>query len=193
MTYSLALFPLQTVVFPGGLLPLRVFEPRYMDMVTQAIAERAAFGICAIREGRDVDVTAKHYTLGTRVHVMDWDMPQPGILHIQTQALERFVVRSSHSEPNGLRIGEVDDVSPEPAMEVPAELTLGAEVLYQIINELGADKFAQPHDYNNATWISYRLSEVLPLKLSVRQNLLEMNDSIARLTILTDFLKKQTN
>lgn len=193
MTYSLALFPLQTVVFPGGLLPLRVFEPRYMDMVTQAIAERAAFGICAIREGRDIDTTAKHYTLGTRVHVMDWDMPQPGILHIQTQASERFVVRSSHSESTGLRIGEVDDVSPEPAIEVPAELTLGAEVLYQIINELGTEKFAQPHDYSNATWISYRLSEVLPLKLSVRQNLLEMNDSIARLTILTDFLKKQTN
>jgi len=193
MTYSLALFPLQTVVFPGGLLPLRVFEPRYMDMVTQAIADDAAFGICAIREGRDVDVAAKHYTLGTRVHVMDWDMPQPGILHIQTRGLERFVVRSSRSEPNGLRIGEVDDVSEEPATALPEELTLGAEVLYQVINELGADKFTQPHDYTNATWISYRLSEVLPLKLSVRQNLLEMNDSIARLTILTDFLKKQTN
>lgn len=193
MTYSLALFPLQTVVFPGGLLPLRVFEPRYMDMVTQAIADGAAFGICAIREGRDIDPAAKHYALGTRVHVMDWDMPQPGILHIQTQALERFVVRSSHSESNGLRIGEVDNVNPEPSMAVPADLALGAEVLYQIINELGAEKFAQPHDYSNATWISYRLSEVLPLKLSVRQNLLEMNDSIARLTILTDFLKKQTN
>ncbi len=193
MTYSLPLFPLQTVVFPGGLLPLRVFEPRYMDMVTQAIADRAAFGICAIREGRDIDVTAKHYTVGTRVQVMDWDMPQPGILHIQTQALERFVVRSSHSEPNGLRVGEVDDLSAEPAMALPEELILGAEVLYQIVNELGIDKFARPHDYNNATWVSYRLSEVLPLKLSVRQNLLEMNDSVARLTILTEFLKKQTN
>jgi len=193
MTYSLPLFPLQTVVFPGGLLPLRVFEPRYMDMVTQAIADRAAFGICAIREGRDIDITAKHYTVGTRVQVMDWDMPQPGILHIQTQALERFVVRSSHSEPNGLRVGEVDDVSAEPAMALPEELILGAEVLYQIVNELGIDKFARPHDYNNATWVSYRLSEVLPLKLSVRQNLLEMNDSVARLTILTEFLKKQTN
>ena len=193
MTYSLALFPLQTVVFPGGLLPLRVFEPRYMDMVTQAIAERAAFGICAIREGRDIDVAAKHYTIGTRVQVIDWDMPQPGILHIQTQALERFVVRSSHSEASGLRIGEVDDVSAEPAVALPEELTLAAEVLYQIINELGADKFAPPHDYNNAVWVGYRLSEILPLKLSVRQNLLEMNDSIARLTILTDFLKKQTN
>lgn len=193
MTYSLPLFPLQTVVFPGGLLPLRVFEPRYMDMVTQAIADRAAFGICAIREGRDIDITAKHYTVGTRVQVMDWDMPQPGILHIQTQALERFVVRSSHSEPNGLRVGEVDDVSAEPAMALPEELILSAEVLYQIVNELGIDKFARPHDYNNATWVSYRLSEVLPLKLSVRQNLLEMNDSVARLTILTEFLKKQTN
>lgn len=193
MTYSLPLFPLQTVVFPGGLLPLRVFEPRYMDMVTQAIADRAAFGICAIREGRDIDIAAKHYTVGTRVQVIDWDMPQPGILHIQTQALERFVVRSSHSEPNGLRVGEVDDVSAEPAMALPEELILGAEVLYQIVNELGIDKFARPHDYNNATWVSYRLSEVLPLKLSVRQNLLEMNDSVARLTILTEFLKKQTN
>ena len=193
MTYSLALFPLQTVIFPGGLLPLRVFEPRYMDMVTQAIADRAAFGICAIREGRDIDIAAKHYNVGTCVKVIDWDMPQPGILHIQTQALERFVVRNSRSEPNGLRVGEVDEVSPEPAVPLPEELTLGAEVLYQIINELGAEKFAQPHDYSNATWISYRLSEVLPLKLSVRQNLLEMNDSIARLTILTEFLKKQTN
>ena len=193
MTYSLALFPLQTVVFPGGLLPLRVFEPRYMDMVTQAIADRAAFGICAIREGRDVDVTAKHYNVGTCVKVIDWDMPQPGILHIQTQALERFVVRSSRSETNGLRIGEVDAVSSELAIALPEELTLAAEVLYQIINELGTEKFAPPHDYTNATWVSYRLSEVLPLKLSVRQNLLEMNDSVARLTILTEFLKKQTN
>lgn len=193
MTYSLALFPLQTVIFPGGLLPLRVFEPRYMDMVTQAIADRAAFGICAIREGRDVDIAAKHYNVGTCVKVIDWDMPQPGILHIQTQALERFVVRSSRSETNGLRIGEVDEVSSEPAIALPEELTLAAEVLYQIINELGPEKFVQPHDYTNAVWVSYRLSEVLPLKLSVRQNLLEMNDSIARLTILTEFLKKHTN
>lgn len=193
MSYSLALFPLQTVVFPGGLLPLRIFEPRYMEMVTQAIADHATFGICAIREGRDIDPAAKHHTLGTRVRVIDWDMPQPGILHIQTQALERFVVRSSHSESNGLRIGEVDDVSAEPPLAVPAEFALAAEILYQIMGELGVEKFAQPHDYNNAVWISYRLSEVLPLKLSIRQNLLEMNDSLARLAILTDFLRKQTN
>jgi len=193
MTYSLALFPLQTVIFPGGLLPLRVFEPRYMDMVTQAIADRAAFGICAIREGRDIDVAAKHYNVGTRVKVTDWDMPQPGILHIQTQAIDRFVVRSSHSEPNGLRVGEVDEVSAEAPVAIPEELTLAAEVLQQIVHELGAEKFAPPHDYNDAVWVGYRLSEVLPLKLNVRQNLLEMNDSVTRLRILTEFLKKHTN
>lgn len=193
MSYSLPLFPLQTVVFPGGLLPLKVFEPRYMEMVTQVISERASFGICAIYEGRETDMSVKHHAVGTQVQVVDWDMPQPGILHIQTRALERIVVRTSHKEANGLLIGEVEDVSVETATAVPPELTLSAEILHQIIKEIGADKFAQPHDYANAVWVSYRLSEVLPLKLSIRQNLLEMNDSVARLTILTDFLKKQTN
>ena len=193
MSYSLPLFPLQTVVFPGGLLPLKVFEPRYMEMVTKVISERASFGICAIHEGRETDVSVKHHAVGTQVKVIDWDMPQQGILHIQTQALERIVVRASHKESNGLLVGEVDDVSAEPITAVPPELALSVEILHQIINELGAEKFAQPHDYNNAVWVSYRLSEVLPLKLSIRQNLLEMNDSPARLAILTDFLKKQTN
>lgn len=193
MSYRLPLFPLQTVVFPGGLLSLKVFEPRYMDMVTRVISDRASFGICAIHEGRETDVSVKHHALGTQVQVIDWDMPQPGILHIQTHALERIVVRASHKEPNGLLIGEVEDVSVEPATAVPADLTLSAEILHQIIKELGAEKFAQPHDYDNAVWVGYRLAEVLPLKLSIRQDLLEMNDSLARLKILTDFLKKQTN
>lgn len=187
------LFPLQTVVFPGGLLPLKVFEPRYMEMVTQVISERASFGICAIYEGRETDVSVKHHAVGTQVQVIDWDMPQPGILHIQTRALERIVVRTSHKEANSLLIGEVEDVSVESATAVPPELALSVEILHQIIKEIGADKFARPHDYDNAVWVGYRLSEVLPLKLSIRQNLVEMNDSVARLTILTDFLKKQTN
>lgn len=193
MSYSLPLFPLQTVVFPGGFLPLKVFEPRYMEMVTRVISDRASFGICAIHEGRETDVSVKHHMIGTRVQVIDWDMPQPGILHIQTQALERIVVRATHKESNGLLVGEVDDVNAESTAAVPPEFALSAEVLYQIIGELGVDKFAPPHDYNNAVWISYRLSEVLPLTLKIRQNLLEMNDSLARLAILTNFLKKQTN
>jgi hypothetical protein len=193
MSSRMPLFPLQTVVFPGGLLSLRVFEPRYMEMVTQAIADQLPFGICAIREGRELDRGVSHYTVGTHVQVIDWEMPQTGILHIQTRALERFVIHETKSESNGLLVGEVDDVNAEPALAVPDGLVLATEILQQIVEDLGAEKFAQPHDFHNAVWVGYRLSEVLPLKLSVRQNLLEMNDSRARLEILVEFLKKQIN
>jgi len=190
---ALPLFPLNTVVFPGGRLPLKIFEQRYLEMIKQAIAADSPFGICAIREGTETGTPAVPYSVGTRVHVTDWDMPQTGILHIDTHAQERFVIRSTHTEPSGLLIGTVDDVSAEPAVAVPDDLELAIEILRHIIDEYGDAHFPAPHDFGNAVWVGYRLSEVLPLKLSIRQNLLEMNDSITRLRILTEFLKKQTN
>lgn len=193
MPDTLPLFPLNTVVFPGGLLPLRIFEQRYFDMVKQAIADNTPFGICAICEGSEVGTPAIPYTVGTRVHITDWDMPQTGILHIETQAAERFVVRSTRTEPSGLLIGSVDAVSVEPAIAVPDELELAVEILRHIIDEYGDARFPAPHEFGNAVWVGYRLSEVLPLKRSIKQNLLEMNDSVVRLRILTEFLKKQIN
>jgi Lon protease-like protein len=189
----LPLFPLNTVIFPGGQLPLRIFEQRYLDMVKQAIADDAPFGICAIREGTETGVPAVPYSIGTRVRVTDWDMPQTGILHIETCALERFVVRSTHTEPSGLLIGTVEDVSAESAIATPDELELAIEILRHIIDEYGDAHFPGPHELDNAVWVGYRLSEVLPLTLSIKQNLLEMNDSVMRLRILTEYLKKQIN
>lgn len=191
--FRLPLFPLNAVVFPGGRLPLRIFEQRYLDMVKQAIADDTPFGICAIREGAETGAPAVPYTVGTRVHVTDWDMPQAGILHIDTQAEERFVVRSTRTEPGGLLTGSVEAVSAEPASAIPAELELAVEILRHIIGEYGTAHFPAPHEFDNAVWVGFRLSEVLPLKLSVKQNLLEMNDSAMRLRILTEFLKKQVN
>lgn len=191
--FRLPLFPLNAVVFPGGRLPLRIFEQRYLDMVKQAIADDTPFGICAIREGAETGALAVPYTVGTRVHVTDWDMPQAGILHIDTQAEERFVVRSTRTEPGGLLTGSVEAVSAEPASAIPAELELAVEILRHIIGEYGTAHFPAPHEFDNAVWVGFRLSEVLPLKLSVKQNLLEMNDSAMRLRILTEFLKKQVN
>jgi len=190
---SLPLFPLNTVVFPGGQLPLRIFEQRYLGMVKQAIAANTPFGICAIREGAETGTPAVPYAIGTRVRVTDWDMPQAGILHIDTQAEERFVVRSTHTEPGGLLIGYVEAVSAEPAVAIPDEFELAVEILRHIIGEYGDAHFPAPHQFDNAVWVGYRLSEVLPLKLSVKQNLLEMNDSAMRVRILTEFLKKQIN
>jgi Lon protease-like protein len=162
-------------------------------MVKQAIADNTPFGICAIREGTETGTPAVPYTVGTRVRVTDWDMPQAGILHIDTQAEERFVVRSTRTEPGGLLIGSVEAVSAEPPTAIPDEFELAVEILRHIIDEYGNVHFPAPHEFDNAVWVGYRLSEVLPLKLSIRQNLLEMNDSVMRLHILTEFLKKQIN
>ena len=190
---TLPLFPLNTLVFPGGRLPLRIFEQRYLDMVKRAIADNTPFGVCAIREGAEVGALAVPYTIGTRVTITDWDMPQTGILHIDTQAQERFVIRSTHAEPNGLLICTVESVSVEAATAIPDDLLLAAEILRHIVNEYGESNFPAPHDFDDAVWVGYRLSEVLPLKLSTKQNLLEMNDSVERLRILSEILKKQIN
>lgn len=190
---TLPLFPLNTVVFPGGQLPLRIFEQRYLDMIKRAIADETPFGICAIREGAETGSPAVPYDVGTRMRITDWDMPQTGILHIETAAQTRFIIRNMRSEPNGLLIGIVEDISVEPATPVPDGLELAVEILRHIINEYGDTHFSEPHELDNAVWVGYRLSEVLPLALSIKQNLLEMNDGIMRLRILTEFLKKKIN
>lgn len=190
---SLPLFPLNSVVFPGGRLPLRIFEQRYLDMVKRAIADDTPFGICAIREGNEVGTPAVPYSVGTRVRIVEWDMPQTGILHIDTEGLDRFVIRSTHTEPSGLLVGRVDPVSAEAPVAIPDELELAVEVMRHILGEYGDAHFPPPHALDDAVWVGYRLSEVLPLKLSIRQNLLEMNDSVTRLRILAEFLKKHMN
>lgn len=190
---TLPLFPLNTVVFPGGRLPLRIFEQRYLDMVKQAIADNTPFGICAIREGTETGTPAVPHAVGTRVIVTDWDMPETGILHIDTQAQERFVIRSTRTEPGGLLIGTVEAVSSEATAAVPDDLELAVEILRHIVNDYGDAHFPAPHAFDDAVWVGYRLSEVLPLKLGIKQSLLEMNDSVMRLRILTEFLKKQVN
>ena len=190
---TLPLFPLNTVVFPGGQLPLRIFEQRYLDMIKQAIADDTPFGICAIREGAETGPPAVPCDVGTRMRITDWDMPQTGILHIETVALDRFVIRGTHTEPSGLLVGTVEAVSVEPATSVPDDLELSVEILRHIIDEYGDAHFPAPHELDNAAWVGYRLSEVLPLTLSIKQNLLEINDCVMRLRILTEFLKKRIN
>lgn len=193
MNFELPLFPLNTVVFPGGRLPLRIFEQRYLAMVKQAIADDTPFGICAIRSGAETGTPAMPHPVGTLVRVVDWDMPQTGILHIDTQAQHRFFVRSTRTQPDGLLVGSVEAVSAESAVAVPPDLELAVEILRQIVDTYGETRFPAPHDFDNAVWVGYRLSEVLPLPLGVRQNLLEMNDAVMRLRLLAEFLRKQVN
>jgi len=190
-TMEIPIFPLNTVLFPGGILPLRVFEQRYMDMTKACLRDDKPFGICLIKEGEEVGKPAIPEPIGCLARISDWDMQQLGILNMKAVGLQRFSIQSQTTEANGLIMAKVVTVTTEPPQPIPETLQPCATVLQRIVNEVGEDKFLAPLQYDDAVWVGYRLAEVLPLKLSAKQSMLEMNDSITRLQILNSFLKQQ--
>jgi len=188
---EIPLFPLNTVLFPGGKLPLKVFEPRYMEMVSACLKNKTAFGICLIRTGQETGETAVPEQVGCMVEVIDWDMRQLGVLDIVVLGAQRFHIEDSHTEKNGLIIARVVSVAEEPPLALPKQHQACATVLRRIIEHLGVERFAPPLRYDDSVWVGYRLAELLPLKRSVRQNMLEMNDSVVRIEILHHFLSQQ--
>ena len=190
-TLEIPLFPLNTVLFPGGLLPIRVFEQRYMDMTKNCMKEELPFGVCLIREGSEVGQPAIPMDVGCLARISNWDMPQLGILNLETEGIQRFSIQELRTEENGLLVASVVTVTPEEAQPIPDSLQVCAAVLQRIIEQVGEDKFIKPFEFDNAVWVGYRLAEVLPLKLTAKQDMLEMNDSITRLHILRKFLVQQ--
>ena len=188
---SIPIFPLNTVMYPDGLLPLKIFETRYMDMAKACMKDNSPFGICLIQAGSEVGAAATPYSIGTLAHIADWDMPQLGILNITAQGGQRFLIESSDVGDNGLITAEVSLLSAEPTQPVTDEFSICATVFDTIAQELGAARFSNPMHPEQAAWLGYRLAESLPIKVSAKQDLLEMNDSLMRLRILQEFLKRQ--
>ncbi len=186
---TLPLFPLSTVLFPGGRLPLKIFEQRYLDLVKNCLAGNSTFGLCAIREGHEVGESAVPFEVGTEVRIAEWDMPQPGIFHIEVEGLERYVASSWEPGEGGMLIASIQPVSAEESCAIPEDLRLCPEVLKHILADSPVP-VPESH-FEDAVWVGYRLSERLPFKLKVKQDLLEMNDSLTRLRILDQFLRKQ--
>lgn len=181
---KLPIFPLGTVLFPGGRLPLRIFEARYMDMTRECMRSGGAFGVCLIREGREVGSPAVPFETGCTATIGDWDMPQLGVLNIMAHGGSRFRLRSATPNGQGLLIGEVE-VLPDPGPEpVPAESGGCARVLRAIVEKHGAEVLPEPHRFDDADWVSWRLSELLPLPPAARQRLLEIDDPLDRLAVL---------
>lgn len=185
---TLPLFPLSTVLFPGGRMPLKIFEQRYLDLAKACIKDDSTFGVCGIREGGEVGEPAVPYEVGTEARIVEWDMPQPGIFHVIVEGLQRYIARSWEAQPGGLLVAETETVSAENPRAIPGELRLCAEVLKHLLTDNRIEP-AQTH-YDDAVWVGYRLSELLPFKLKVRQDLLEMNDSVTRLRIIDQFLRQ---
>lgn len=188
---EIPIFPLNAVLFPGGLLPLRVFEQRYMEMVKICLKEEKPFGVCLIKEGEEAGPAALPREVGCLVHIVDWDMQQPGILNLKVLGEQRFSISEQRVEKNGLIVAQATFQSAEESQSIPADLITCATVLKGIVEKVGAENFQQPFHYDDAVWVGYRLAEVLPLKLPAKQAMLEMNDSIMRLRILHKFLGQQ--
>ena len=183
------IFPLNTVLFPGGALPLKIFEQRYIEMTKVCISEERPFGVCLIKEGREVGTPAVPQDIGCLARIAQWDMPQLGVFHLQVEGLQRFRILSSEVEKSGLISATVECLANDSA--VAPEETLCSDVLKAIIEKIGAEHFPSPHRFDDAAWIGYRLSEVLPISLEQKQQMLRMTDPHARLSQLGEILSKQ--
>ena len=194
---ALPLFPLKTVLFPGGVLPLKVFEQRYVTMTKACLKDDAPFGVCLLTHGDEVSRSlpreggVEFAAIGTRARIAAWDMPQLGILHLRTRGLDRFQVRSHAVAEDGLVVGQVTDIAPEPALALPEAFRSLAKLLEILIERIGKENFSEELAFGDASWVGYRLAELLPLPLSIKQSMLEINDAQVRLATLAQFLKKQ--
>jgi Lon protease-like protein len=185
------IFPLNTVLYPGGLLPLKVFEQRYIEMTTACLRDERPFGVCLIREGREVGTAAVPEPVGCFASIESWDMPQLGMFHLVARGGGRFRIRETRVAPNHLISATVEPIPPDDAAQEVEPLC--REVLQSIIGKVGAERFPAPLRLDNAAWVGYRLAEILPLDANVKQGLLELTDAGVRLERLRTLLVQQGN
>jgi len=193
--FALPLFPLATVLFPGGVLPLKIFEQRYIDMAKACLRDDAPFGVCLITQGEEVnrpDAAPPAFApIGTVAKIASWDMPELGILHVATAGIVRFRVHEHAITPGGLTLGQVTTLPAEPHVALTEKHAPLATLLELIAARIGAHNFPSPTRYDDASWVGYRLAELLPLPLTIKQTMLEVNDAGVRLEVLAQFLAKQ--
>jgi len=185
--HELPLFPLGTVLLPGGPLALRVFEARYLDMVARCLRGENRFGVVAIRDGTEVGA-ATPYEVGTSAEIVDWQREESGLLTIVAHGREEFRVLRTRRQDDGLYVGSVDWLEPLPAAELPSGHAPLAALLRRLIAELPLYRALRPA-FDDAVWVGGRLIELLPLALPRKQALLEMRDATARLEQLAAALR----
>ncbi|MGY1426618.1 LON peptidase substrate-binding domain-containing protein [Lysobacter sp. A289] len=183
---SLSLFPLPAVLFPGGTLGLRVFEPRYLDLVRECGRNSCGFGICLILE-EDAMGSAAAY--GTEALIEDFDTGDDGLLTLQVRGARRFHVRQVAVRDNGLQVAQVDWCDPDPVEPLRPQHGLLSTLLKGVIEQVGGEyaKLADAH-LDDAAWIGWRLAEMLPLADPQRQQLLQTDDPHERLDQLLSLL-----
>ena len=188
-TQTIPLFPLQTVLFPGGPLPLRVFEPRYLDMVSHCMKQSAPFGVVLVDVDADADAAAMR-SVGTLATVVDWYQGTDGLLGITARGGERFRLLETDRQPDGLNVGSVETLPPETPKPLPQEYSSMAALLRAVVDDLGRLYETIEKHYDDASWVGFRFAEILPLELEQKQFCLELNDPLERLRVLRPSLRQ---
>jgi uncharacterized protein len=187
-TTTIPLFPLSTVLFPDGPLPLRVFEPRYLDLISRCLKGGTEFGVVLILGGTEVG-EVQTADVGTLARITDWYQGSDGLLGITAQGGRRFRLHGVSQQADGLYLGEADLLPPEQRVALPDEFRPMSVLLETIIDDLGRLYDSIDKRYDDATWVGSRLAEILPMPLPEKQRCLEMDDPVERLRNLRPMLR----
>lgn len=183
---QLPLFPLSSIVMPGGIMKLRLFERRYIDMVKDCFRNNTGFGICLIREGNEAGEPSDPYPLGTRTSIIDFDQGDDGLLHISAQGEDEFEILSYAADDSQLLIGEVAMLPVRPPTPMSAEFEDLANKLDLILQYVEPGiRYADKH-LDDADWVCHRLLELLPLAAPAKYELLQLQDNRQRLETLAN-------
>ena len=192
---DLPLFPLQTVLFPGGLLQLKVFEARYLDLVSHCLRSGTAFAVATLRQGSELRSDASPTLLeGTAVlaHLQDVDAEQPGILRIRCQGGRRVLLGTPHQRADGLWLADAQAGPEDVASKVPRELAQAARALALAIDSLAGQQhhpFLPPYQLDDAGWVANRWCEILPISLAAKYRLMVLDEPALRLKLVDEFLR----
>jgi len=185
---ELRLFPLGTVLFPDGPLPLRIFEPRYLDLVSACLRNDEPFGVCLIRSGREVGRAASPFAVGTLAKIVDWHRYDDGVLGIVAVGTRRFRVHETRTQPDQLLVGRLE-VFDEPEVALPPDASDLLGLVDRLLAPVAAHYTHVPARRADAGWVGYRLAELLPLPMTRKQHLLELEAPLARLDELRRILR----
>ena len=188
---EIPLFPLNAVLFPGGVLPLRIFEQRYLDMTAACMKEERPFGVCLIVAGEEAGGVAEPHPVGTLARITDWEMEQLGLLQVTTRGGQRFRIVDKALGPDNLWRAVVEIIADNGPLPFPVERQRLLPLLRRIAGEIGPARIPEPRRYDDAEWVGYRITEILPVQNLAKQKLLELDDPISRLEILERFLDQR--
>lgn len=181
---EIPLFPLGTVLFPGGPLPLRIFETRYIDLVRRCMRDGTGFGVVLIREGAEAGTAATTFDVGTYARIVDFSQQPDGLLGISAQGERRFRILERRRARDGLNLADVEWLRAEQSQPLPEDYAELGPAIDAILTQVGEPYASLERHLEDAAWVSARLAEVLPVPMQHKQYCLELDDPIERLRYL---------